>query len=438
MSNKLKDFYDLDGEQPSVCIVGMGYVGLTLAISLCNFGFKVIGIESNPEIVSALTAGVTHVLEPDLEKGLQIALRDKLLIVKHPDELKSWHLNSEIFILTVGTPILNRRINTSNLLAAVHSIEPFLKENSLIIVRSTVGIGTSRRLIFEPLLKRGLEVLVAMCPERTVEGKALEEIRNLPQIVGGVNRLSSEIAESFFHFVSSEVVVVDDAESAELIKLINNSYRDLMFAFSNEVTEISNSFGLSARKVINAANHNYPRSAISAPGPSGGPCLEKDPWILYESAASVGVSANIIKSARLMNENMIVDFLNACLDESAQVNKATILGLAFKGFPETLDTRGSHVRQVCQYLKSLGIKNITGYEPAGVVGGLNDFLIESTDLETSIIDSDLVIILTNSRAFLQIENSVWNSVNLGAQILDFWGVVSKENLRSDIKLRTWG
>jgi UDP-N-acetyl-D-mannosaminuronate dehydrogenase len=204
------------------------------------------------------------------------------------------------------------------------------------------------------------------------------------------------------------------------------------------VTEISNSFGLSARQVINAANHNYPRSAISIPGPSGGPCLEKDPWILYESAASVGVSANIIKSARLMNENMIVDFLNACLDESAQVYKATILGLAFKGIPETLDTRGSHVRQVCQYLKSLGIKNITGYEPAGVVGGLNDFLIESTDLESSIIDSDLVIILTNSRAFLQIENSVWNSVNLGAQILDFWGVVSKENLRSDIKLRTWG
>ncbi len=274
MSNKLKDFYGLDSEQPSVCIVGMGYVGLTLAISLCNLGFRVTGIESNSEIASALTAGVTHVLEPELEKGLQIALRDKLLIVKHPDELKSCNLNSEIFILTVGTPILNRRINTSNLLAAVHSIEPFLKENSLIIVRSTVGIGTSRRLIYEPLLKRGLAVLVAMCPERTVEGKALEEIRSLPQIVGGVNQLSAEIAESFFSFVSSEVVVVDDAESAELIKLINNSYRDLMFAFSNEVTEISNSFGLSARKVINAANHNYPRSAISAPGPSG-PCSRR-------------------------------------------------------------------------------------------------------------------------------------------------------------------
>lgn len=438
MSNKLKDFYGLDTEQPSVCVLGMGYVGLTFAISLCRLGFKVIGIESNPEIISELTAGHTHILEPELENGLQIALRDKLLIIKHPDELKSCHLNSEVFILTVGTPILNRRIDTSNLLAAVHTIEPFLKENTLIVVRSTVGIGTSRRLIYEPLLKRGLKVLVAMCPERTVEGNALEEIRNLPQIVGGVNRLSSEIAESFFHFVSFEVVVVDDAESAELIKLINNSYRDLMFAFSNEVTEISNSFGLSARRVIKAANYNYPRSAISVPGPSGGPCLEKDPWILYESAASVGVSANIIKSARLMNENMIADFLNACLDESTQINKATILGLAFKGIPETLDTRGSHVRQVCQYLGSLGIRNIIGFEPAGAVGGLNDFLIESTDLVSSITDSDLVIILTNSRAFLQIEHSVWNSTSLGAHILDFWDVVPKENLRSDIKLRTWG
>jgi UDP-N-acetyl-D-mannosaminuronic acid dehydrogenase len=313
-----------------------------------------------------------------------------------------------------------------------------LEEFSLFVIRSTVSIGTTMIIIYEPLLEQGYNILVSMCPERTVEGNALVEIRELPQIIGGVNEMSSHVSKLFFNKVSRETIVVENSESAELIKLINNTYRDLMFGFANEIAEISLSFGLNSREIIASANENYARSNIALPGPSGGPCLEKDPWILYESAASNGVEANITKSARELNENVVVGFLKASLGEAKDIHKVALLGLAFKGKPKTRDTRGSYVREVCSFLRRSGIGLITGFEPAGTVIDLDDVLDESFDLITAIKDANLIILLTNAVDFLGIENLISDSAAKNATIVDFWGAINQESLRTDLRLKSWG
>jgi nucleotide sugar dehydrogenase len=438
MISELRDFYQLESDHPKVCIVGMGYVGLTLAISLCNAGFEVVGIESNRQLALSLNEGKTNIFEPNLEESFNLSLSSQALRIVYSGEIKEELVDARIFILTVGTPIIDRRIDTSNILRAVETIKPFLRDLSLIVTRSTVSVGTTRKVIFEPLIAQGYNVLVSMCPERTVEGNALNEIRDLPQIVGGVNDLSAAISRLFFSQISREVIVVENSESAELVKLVNNTYRDLMFGFANEIAAITSSFGLSARKIISAANNNYSRSAIALPGPSGGPCLEKDPWILFESAASNGVLANITKSARELNENLVIQFLESCLNSEKKITKATILGLAFKGRPKTRDTRGSFSREVCKLLVAKGVNKIVGYEPAGKVFDLDAHLEESTELMSSCEDSELIIILTNSPSFNDIEGLLSSSVKSDALIVDFWGTLRRELLRRDIQLRTWG
>jgi UDP-N-acetyl-D-mannosaminuronic acid dehydrogenase len=277
-----------------------------------------------------------------------------------------------------------------------------------------------------------------MCPERTVEGNALVEIRELPQIIGGVNEMSSQVSKLFFSEISREVILVENPEAAEIIKLINNTYRDLMFGFANEIAEIALAYGLNSRDIIKSANQNYTRSNIAFPGPSGGPCLEKDPWILYESAASNGVDAKITKSARELNENVVVGFLKASLGELASIHKVAILGLAFKGKPKTRDTRGSYVRDVCSFLRGSGVGLITGFEPAGAVTDLNDVLEESSDLISAIGSADVIILLTNAPDFLRIEKLISDSVARNATIVDFWGAINEDFLRDDLRLKSWG
>ena len=438
MHSKLSSFYNLNSTKPKICVVGMGYVGLTLAASLCNLGFEVVGVERNKELAHSLNRGETNIEEPGLNQILKSGIDSKKLQIIYSEESKHELEDAKIFVITVGTPIYDRRIDTTSILRAVETIKPFLGELSLIVVRSTVSVGTTRKVIFEPLVEQGYNVLVSMCPERTVEGNALNEIRELPQIVGGVNKLSAQVSELFFSQVSREVIVVENSESAELVKLVNNTYRDLMFGFANEIAEITSSFGLSARRIIEIANQNYSRSNIALPGPSGGPCLEKDPWILFESATSKGVQANIAKAAREQNEGMVLRFLESCLSDSEKIKKATILGLAFKGNPSTRDTRGSFVREVCKFLQQAGVKEIVGFEPAGAVIDLSDILNESSDLNSSCQDSDLIVLLTNAPAFAGIEKMLSESVAKGAQVVDFWGIVQGDLLRSDMKLMTWG
>jgi nucleotide sugar dehydrogenase len=277
-----------------------------------------------------------------------------------------------------------------------------------------------------------------MCPERTIEGNALAEICNLPQIVGGVDEISGQVSKAFFENFVSEIILVESSEAAELIKLANNTYRDLTFAFANELTKVAMEFRIGGRNLIRAANLNYPRSQIPLPGPSGGPCLTKDPWILVQSAVSRGVTADLARISREINEAIVSVHLDKHLDKCLSGLKASILGLAFKGQPLTTDTRGSFVFEVCRELRQRGCEQILGYEPAGQDFPDNLTLNEVDNLEEALVDVSILVILTNAEKFYGLEKLVNNLTRANCMILDFWGVIDKALLREDIQIRSWG
>jgi nucleotide sugar dehydrogenase len=277
-----------------------------------------------------------------------------------------------------------------------------------------------------------------MCPERTVEGEALSEMRRLPQIIGGLNSFASESAQRFFSNICDEIVLVNSLEAAELTKLVNNTYRDLMFAFANEVALISNSYSISASEVIRAANYNYPRSNLAFPGPSGGPCLEKDPWILAESGEMVGLDLKITKASRMMNETFVSIYLKEKIKFSTEFKKVAILGLAFKGNPPSTDTRGSLTPILVNELSTLlPNSDFVGFDASGEINEYVDLLDEVKTLDSALRDADVVIIANNSNKFHSIEDKikVWSMPDV--QVIDFWGFLEQRNLGENQVLCSW-
>jgi len=211
-----------------------------------------------------------------------------------------------------------------------------------------------------------------------------------------------------------------------------------MFGYANEIASISNAYGISAREVITAANHNYPRSNIALPGLSGGPCLEKDPWILVETGNRVGLSMGISKASREINEETLSIFLKSHLRKGQEFSKISILGLAFKGLPETRDLRGSYIFPLVDYLREIfPLSDLHGYEPSGIETISNLDLKIHTNLDTCLSDSELIIVLTNSLAFNDISFQVSTLSDVNCLILDFWSRNTAMNFLDGQKYISW-
>jgi UDP-N-acetyl-D-mannosaminuronic acid dehydrogenase len=420
-----------------VCIVGVGFVGLTLGVALYRSNMLVYGVDSNLKLIEELSAGRTHILEDGINDLLQEGVNSGKLKFLHSDGDLSEISECNVFVITVGTPLLGKEINLSYLQAALEEIVDLINDEALVILRSTTLIGTAEEMVKPILLSKSKHIRLAMCPERTVEGNALKEITGLPQIIGADDEPSFRAAEDFFNELGVEIVRVSSLRAAELTKLINNTYRDLMFGFANEIALLSQKLKVSAKEVIEAANHNYPRAQIALPGPSGGPCLEKDPWILVESGKTLGIELLISKSARVVNEASVIDFVGANFDSTRQQTVA-ILGLSFKGKPTTLDARGSYAPKISNFLEALPNKSLVrGYEPAGkfpeAIKGIN----QERSLDEALRGASTLIILTNSASFVGIENLVNELAAPDCTILDFWGAIKADRLGSSMRYFSW-
>jgi UDP-N-acetyl-D-mannosaminuronic acid dehydrogenase len=337
-----------------VGIVGLGYVGLTLATVLAEAGNSVIGIEKRKDLVEQTNEGIPHFTETGLPDALAGVTRSgKLVAAERFDD----SFSCSTYIITVGTPLAPDGVARVDMIeAAARDIAANMRDGALVILRSTVKIGTTRDVVAPILAASGKKFDIAMCPERTLEGKALQELRELPQIVGADDQAVADRAAAVFRRLTSSIVLVSGIETAEIIKLISNTFRDVQFAFANEVARVCDAFGVSAHEVISAGKIGYNRTNIPLPGLVGGPCLEKDPHILMESARTRGISLEITKAGRLVNERQpqeTVDFISSEIErrELAGPLKINILGMAFKGQPETSDLRGSMSIKVLDALK---------------------------------------------------------------------------------------
>jgi UDP-N-acetyl-D-mannosaminuronic acid dehydrogenase len=327
-----------------VGIIGLGYVGLTLATVLADVGFRVFGIEKRREVVDATNAGRPHFSEMGLAETLSRVVSGGQLTAA---EAFSPDMACDVYIITVGTPLgADGAARLDMIEAATRQVAGHMREGALVILRSTVKIGTARLTVAPILAATGKGFSIAMCPERTLEGNALHELRELPQIVGADDQPTRDRASALFRNLTNSIVQVSGLESAELVKLVDNTFRDVQFGFANEVARICDAFGINAHEVISAGKLGYKRTNVPLPGPVGGPCLEKDPHILAQSARERGIELDIAPAARKVNERQPGETAGFIIDEMDRRSlppdsRVAVLGLAFKGVPATDDLRGS-------------------------------------------------------------------------------------------------
>lgn len=335
-------------------VIGLGYVGLTLAAVLAEAGNKVIGVEKRSEVVDQTNAGIPHFSEPGLQDGLSRVVKSGSLVAT---ERLAREAVCDTYIITVGTPLSSEGIVRTDMIeAASREVTANMRDGALVILRSTVKVGTTRDVVSPILAASGKRFDIAMCPERTLEGEALQELRELPQIVGADDPAVSDRAAAVFRRLTNSIVQVSSPEAAEIIKLVDNTYRDVHFAFANEVARLCDAFEVNAHEVISAGKLGYKRTNVPLPGLVGGPCLGKDPHILLQSARSRGIDLELTFAGRLVNERQPAETVKFISNEIARRNLPSplcicILGMAFKGIPATDDLRGSMSIKVLDELK---------------------------------------------------------------------------------------
>jgi nucleotide sugar dehydrogenase len=401
MSRVPSDFPDR-----TVCIFGQGYVGLTLAAVMADIGFDVIGTEIRDDVLACLRKGKAHFHEPGLDELVgKLVARGRLRFKKHLERGDK----PTVFIVTVGTPLgADGKVNLSSIQNVSDEIAKNLKQGDMVVMRSTVKLGTTRRIVIPILDSAGVDYDVAFCPERTLEGQALPELRHLPQIVGSVSPRARIRAAQLFSFLTPTVVQVSSLETAETIKLVDNTQRDVAFAFANEVARICDAIGVSAREVIQSGKLGYPRTNLPLPGPVGGPCLEKDPHIMVEGLREVGLEPEITIAARRVNERQpaeTVAEIRRWLESKPNFPGrpvVTLAGLAFKGRPATDDLRGTMARPILAALhEAFPQGRYRGFDavvPADIVQLAFD-LTPAATLEEAFDDANLVVLANNHPCF---------------------------------------
>lgn len=335
-------------------IVGLGYVGLTLATVLAETGRSVIGVEKRPEIVEKTNQGIPHFSEVGLDDSLARVIQSGKLVARQqfPDDVVC-----DTYIITVGTPLSSAGLVRVDMIeASTAGVAANMQDGAMVILRSTVKVGTTRHIVSPILAASGKRFDIAMCPERTLEGEALQELRELPQIIGADEPAVAERAAGVFRSLTNSIVQVSSPETAEIIKLIDNTFRDVQFGFANEVARLCDAFDVNAHEVIAAGKLGYKRTNVALPGLVGGPCLEKDPHILLQSARERGIDLEITSAGRLVNERQPAETVRFIIEQISKRDlafplKISILGMAFKGVPATDDLRGSMSLKVLDQVK---------------------------------------------------------------------------------------
>jgi UDP-N-acetyl-D-mannosaminuronic acid dehydrogenase len=433
----------------NICIFGMGYVGVTLAVVMAEAGFKVLGLEINDEILKQLKAGTPHFYEAGLDARLKaVVANGHLRFAKSLAE--DPHVSDiNVYILSVGTPLSNnsKHPRMDMIETVTKDIAQHMSPDSLIILRSTVVIGTTKKVVLPLLKESGLPFDLAYCPERTLEGKALKELTYLPQIVGGIDTKSAWRATQLFQHLTPTTIRVSSLESAEVIKLLDNSYRDLSFAFGNEVALLCEAANLDAIEIINAANTGYERTSIALPGFVGGPCLEKDPHILEYSLEKYNHKTKLISAGRKLNEDLVSNITNLIthsISDESKLESPTIAicGLAFKGQPETSDLRGTVAIPLLKYLRNKFPKaTIKGQDFAVKNPEILDMGLIPSSIEEAFKETDILIVCNNNQKYQALDgNRMAETMNDNAIIFDVWNILSinKATHSNGVKYRRLG
>jgi len=390
-----------------ICVLGLGYIGLPTASILATNGFQVIGVDVDSKIVDVINKGQIHINEPGLKTVVYAAVQSGNMRAQLMPE------DADTFIIAVPTPI--KSDNTADLTyvtKAAESILPFLRKGNLVILESTCPPRTTADVLV-PLLSQsgyrlGEEIFLAHCPERVLPGNILHEFVSNDRIIGGINEQSAEKAREIYEKVVQGNLVITDATSAEMAKLMENTFRDVNIALANEVCKIAYELNLNALEVIKLANM-HPRVNLHQPGPGvGGHCLAVDPWFIVEKSSN----AKLIQLSREINNTMphfVAGLVEKMLEQIAEP-KVTVLGVAYKGNVD--DIRESPATEVIRELvkKNIGVKI---YDPY-----VKYYEFELSNLEEAFLASDLVLLLADHKEYKYLSASELGLLMRNKQLFD--------------------
>ena len=370
-----------------VCVVGLGYIGLPTAAIFATHGFRVIGVDSNPAVVATIDGGDTHIAEPGMRTLLQAAIRSGNLTAQSDVQ------SADVYIVAVPTPLTgDRQPDLDNVRAACRAIASHLRTGNLVIIESTVPPGATLKVVAPLLessgLKSGVDFALAHCPERVLPGTILREMVENDRIVGGIDGSSADRAAELYRTFVVGNIYRTDATTAEMVKLSENTYRDVNIALANELAGIASMVGVDVWRVIDMAN-KHPRVNLHRPGPGvGGHCIPVDPWFLVSAAPE---ATPLIRTSREINDSqprlVVQKVLNLLKD--TRHPKVALLGVSYKA--DVDDARESPALEV-----------IHGLEKAGVAISVHDPHVRSfgrapVSLEEAFRDADVAVLLTDHR-----------------------------------------
>ena len=378
----------------SVVMLGLGYIGLPTAALIASKKIKVLGIDVKKDVVSTINQGKIHIVEPDLDGLVAKVVKEKWLTASTDVS------PADTYIITVPTPVRdNNQPDISYVESATRSIIPYLQDGNLLIIESTSPVGTTEKMqeiIYTERPELKDKIHLAYCPERVLPGNIIYELEHNDRAIGGIDAVSTRKAIDFYRqFVKGDLYPTN-ARTAEMVKLVENSSRDVQIAFANELSIISDKAGINVWELIELAN-KHPRVNILRPGTGvGGHCIAVDPWFIVSAFQK---EAKLIRTAREINnyktEWVIEKIKNAALQFEIENKKKPLIaamGLAFK--PDIDDLRESPSLYVARSLKMQGFQ-VVAVEPN--INNSDEF--ELLPLQEALKKADIIAFLVGHKEF---------------------------------------
>lgn len=402
-----------------LCVLGLGYIGLSIAVMFAKHDVQVHGVDINSDVIATLNKKEVHIEEPCLKELMKEVMRKGSFTVStQPQE-------SDAFIIAVPTPLSSsNQANLEHVKSATHMVLPYLKKGNLIVLESTVPPKTVEKVLI-PILKQtgyiiGEELFVSHSPERALPGNLFEELISNDRIVGGINELSSKMTVELYKRIVRGTIHVTDTTTAEVIKLMENTYRDVNIALSNELARIAEQIGFNVWEAIKLANC-HPRVNIHRPGPGvGGHCIAVDPWFIVEQVPTI---SRLIALSREINESTpfhVIKMIDNIVKEFKEP-VITILGIAFKGNVD--DIRQSPSLIIIRELRKRGYQ-LKIYDPY-VKKGIAD---QEATLEEASLETDCIVILTDHNVFKKIDFQYLKNIVRNKKIFDTRNIVNKKEV----------
>ncbi|GGE55423.1 nucleotide sugar dehydrogenase [Priestia taiwanensis] len=412
-----------------ICTIGLGYIGLPTSTIFAKYGAEVVGVDINEEVITTLNAGAVHISEPGLEELVkEVVEKGAFRASLKPEE-------ADVFIIAVPTPNKDdpyKSCDLSYVLQAVQTILPYVRKGNTIIVESTIAPRSMDDQV-KPLVEKegfvvGEDVFLVHCPERVLPGRILTELIYNNRIVGGVTPACAEAGERVYRLFVQGEIMKTDAKTAEMSKLMENTFRDVNIALANELAKVCNDLGINVLDVIQMAN-KHPRVNIHQPGPGvGGHCLAVDPYFIVAESPDL---TGIIQEARNTNVSMPHYVVNHVknLVKGIDYPKIAVFGATYKGNID--DMRESPAMDVIELLEKESM-NIAVYDP----------FVEQTDekfmtLEEAVSGAHLILLLTDHNEFKEVNYDAFTEKMKQALVFDTRNCIKKEACKK-MKLVNFG